>query len=179
MMDADRPPPPLDLERFLPYRLAILSDRVSGAIARLYAHRFRLTIPEWRAMAVLGRFGAMTAGGIGERAEMDKVRVSRAVARLAAAGHVDRRLDESDRRRAVLDLTSSGRAVYAEIAPLALAVERRLLARLDPNDRAALARVLEKLEAVAATDFANTGASARGDASTTAPRPRLAGRSGD
>jgi DNA-binding MarR family transcriptional regulator len=121
----------------------------------------------------------MTAGGIGERAEMDKVRVSRAVARLAAAGHVDRRLDESDRRRAVLDLTSSGRAVYAEIAPLALAVERRLLARLDPNDRAALARVLEKLEAVAATDFANTGASARGDASTTAPRPRLAGRSGD
>src|SRR5689334_9107396 len=90
--------PDLELERFLPYRLSVLSNRISTAIARVYARRFRLTIPEWRTMAVLGRFGAMSANGVCERTAMDKVRVSRAVARLTAAGRIARRVDAADRR---------------------------------------------------------------------------------
>jgi len=105
-------------------------------------------------MAVLGRFGAMSANAVCERTAMDKVRVSRAVARLAASGRLDRRTDDADRRRTLLALTPQGQAVYAEIGPLALAVEARLLARLGPADRADLARVLSKLEAAAATSFA-------------------------
>ena len=45
----------LDLEHFLPYRLSVLSNRVSGTIARIYTERFQLSITEWRGMAVLGR----------------------------------------------------------------------------------------------------------------------------
>jgi hypothetical protein len=41
----------LDLDRFLPYRLSVLSNRVSDAIAKAYSDRFGLTIPEWRVMA--------------------------------------------------------------------------------------------------------------------------------
>src|SRR6266478_1812478 len=144
----------LELERFLPYRLSVLTNRISTAIARIYIRRFALTVPEWRAMAVLGRFGAMSANAVCERTAMDKVRVSRAVARLAASGRLDRRTDDADRRRALLALTPQGRAIYAEIGPLALAVEARLLARLGSADRADLARVLSKLEAAAATSFA-------------------------
>jgi len=144
----------LKLERFLPYRLSVLTNRISTAIARLYARRFRLTVPEWRVMAVLGRFGAMSANAVCERTAMDKVRVSRAVARLAKAGRLTRRVDAGDRRRAVLALTAAGRAVYEEICPLALAVERRLLAPLDAHDRADLDRLLLQLEASAATEFA-------------------------
>jgi DNA-binding MarR family transcriptional regulator len=143
----------LELERFLPYRLSVLTNRISTAIARVYVRRFGLTVPEWRVMAVLGRFGAMSANAVCERTAMDKVRVSRAVARLAASGHLDRRIDDADRRRALLALTPHGRAVYAEIGPLALAVEARLLAQLGPADRADLARILSKLEAAAATSF--------------------------
>jgi DNA-binding MarR family transcriptional regulator len=144
----------LELERFLPYRLSVLTNRISTAIARVYVSRFGLTVPEWRVMAVLGRFGAMSANAVCERTAMDKVRVSRAVARLAASGRLDRRIDDADRRRALLALTPQGRAVYAEIGPLALAVEARLLAQLGPADRADLARLLPKLEAAAATSFA-------------------------
>src|ERR1700731_411789 len=144
----------LALERFLPYRLSVLSNRISTAIARVYIRRFRLGIPEWRVMAVLGRFGAMSANAVCERTAMDKVRVSRAVARLAASGRLDRRIDDADRRRALLELTPQGPTVYAEIGPLALAVEARLLAHLGPADRADLARLLPKLEAAAATSFA-------------------------
>jgi DNA-binding MarR family transcriptional regulator len=144
----------LELERFLPYRLSVLTNRISTAIGRVYVRRFGLTVPEWRVMAVLGRFGAMSANAVCDRTAMDKVRVSRAVARLAASGRLDRRIDEADRRRALLALTPQGLAVYAEIGPLALAVEARLLAQLGPADRADLTRLLPKLEAAAATSFA-------------------------
>ena len=72
----------LDLETFLPYRLSVLSNRISNAIARVYAKRFGLSIPEWRLIAVLGRFGPLSANGVAFRTFMDKVRVSRAVQRL-------------------------------------------------------------------------------------------------
>ena len=35
----------IELERFLPYRLSVLTNLVSGAIADVYQQRFNLTIP--------------------------------------------------------------------------------------------------------------------------------------
>src|SRR4029079_5277563 len=121
----------LILERFLPYRLSILSNRVSRAIAARYARAFSLTIPEWRIIAVLGRRPGLTAKEIAEATEMDKVAVSRAVARLGAAKRVAARADRDDARRQILSLTSLGENVHARIAPIALDNERRLLATLD------------------------------------------------
>jgi hypothetical protein len=43
----------LHLERFLPYRLSLLANTVSAAIADAYSTRHDMTIPEWRVMAVL------------------------------------------------------------------------------------------------------------------------------
>jgi DNA-binding MarR family transcriptional regulator len=146
--------PVLELERFLPYRLSVVSNRISAAIARLYAKRFDLTIPEWRLMAVLGRFGPMTANALCERTAMDKVRVSRAVARLLEAGRIEREIDPVDRRRAVLALTPAGRAIYVEIVPLALGAEARLLSALTPEERATFERLLAKLATAAGTPFA-------------------------
>ncbi len=135
------------LEDFLPYRLSVLSNRISGAIARLYAERFDLTIAEWRVMAVLGRFGPQTAVEITGRTAMDKVRVSRAVARLTSMGRVARDDDPADRRRKPMRLTDAGLAVHAAIVPMALAVEAGLIARLSAADRAALDRAIQTLSA--------------------------------
>ena len=44
----------LKLEHFVPYRLSVLTNIVSSAIAGAYAARFGLSIPEWRVIAVLG-----------------------------------------------------------------------------------------------------------------------------
>ena len=145
--------PELALERFLPYRLSVLTNRISGRIARLYARRFGLSIPEWRTMAVLGRFGPMSANEVAERTAMDKVRVSRAVAQLVRDGRVLRRPDRNDRRRVVLELSANGRAVHREIVPLALGVEARLLAPLSAAERALVERVVARLEACAGADF--------------------------
>jgi DNA-binding MarR family transcriptional regulator len=150
-------PDGLILERFLPYRLSVLMLRISNAIARSYERRFRLSVPEWRVMAVLGRFGPLSANGVAEKTQMDKVRVSRAVARLVAAGRVSRRVDHADRRRSVLALTVAGEVIHREIVPHARRVETRLLAGLSDNERAALDNLLGKLEARAETPFVAEG----------------------
>ena len=100
---------PLQLDQFLPYRFSILAKRLSDALAREYAERFALTIPEWRVMAVLGHDGELSASGVCERTLMDKVTVSRAVARLVDQERIERQIDTSDRRRTRLCLSTAGR----------------------------------------------------------------------
>lgn len=138
----------LDLEHFLPYRLSVLSNRISQDIARLYAERFELGITEWRVLAVLGRQSDLSAREVAERTAMDKVAVSRAVATLLERGRIERDTDANDRRRTALRLSPAGEAVYAEIAPLALAYEQRLLDPLDAEERHWLAHLLTRMEAV-------------------------------
>jgi len=136
----------LDLEHFLPYRLSVLSNRVSNAIARVYSERFALTITEWRVIAVLGRYPNLSANEVAQRTAMDKVAVSRAVAKLIEAGRLQREIHDDDRRRSVLRLSAGGFRIYDEIVPFALAFERRLLAGIDADERERLFRLLDKLD---------------------------------
>jgi DNA-binding MarR family transcriptional regulator len=135
----------LVLEDFLPYRLSILSNRVSRAIAARYATAFDLTIPEWRIIAVLGRRPGLTAKEIAEATEMDKVAVSRAVAKLMKARRVRALADAEDARRQRLHLTAQGEDVHARIAPIALASEQKLLSALDARERAQLDDLIDRL----------------------------------
>jgi len=141
---------PLKLERFLPYRLSILSNRVSASIARDYQDRFDLSTTEWRVMAVLARFhdDGLSAREVAARTEMDKVAASRALARLVAAGRVRRGVHGADKRRSVLALTAAGWKIHDQVAPLALAHECELLARLSVSELHTLTRILDKLAAV-------------------------------
>ncbi|MCD9031719.1 MarR family winged helix-turn-helix transcriptional regulator [Luteimonas sp. Y-2-2-4F] len=138
--------PPLRLERFLPYRLSVLSNRVSSAIAQVYSDRFGLAITEWRVMAVLGRFPELSANEVAQRTAMDKVAVSRAVSRLLESGRLERETHGGDRRRSVLRLSPEGLRIYREVAPLALAFEQRLLAGMNEDERALLFGLLDRLD---------------------------------
>ena len=135
----------LELDHFLPYRLSVLSNRISQEIAGLYAERFALNVTEWRLLAVLGRYPDLTATELVERTAMDKVAVSRAVASLVAEGRLTRKVDGEDRRRAKLRLSAKGYRIYDEVAPLALAYQQRLLSSLDAADRALLESLLSRL----------------------------------
>ncbi|KGQ20074.1 Transcriptional regulator, MarR family [Lysobacter dokdonensis DS-58] len=135
----------LDLDRFLPYRMSVLSNRISQAIAKLYQARFGFGITEWRVIAVLGRYPALSANAVAERTAMDKVAVSRAVAHLLERHLITREMHGDDRRRSVLTLSEAGYRIYDEIVPLALGRERKLLATLDADERRQLERILDKL----------------------------------
>ena len=144
----------LALDRFLPYRVSILANTVSSGVARIYARRFQMTIPEWRVMAVLGCYGPQSANDGCGRTAMDKVRVSRAVARLIRAGCLRRAVDGDDRRRSVLTLTAKGMKIHDRIVPLARAAEARLLAALSPGERQQIDLLIGKLQDRAATILA-------------------------
>jgi DNA-binding MarR family transcriptional regulator len=135
----------LRLESFLPYRLSVLSNRVSSTIAALYAHRFNLTIPEWRVIAVLGRFPGLSAAELVQRTEMDKVAISRAVSKLLKTGRIRRQVFSDDRRRSRLELSKSGQKVYQQIVPLARSYEEGLLSALNERQRDTLDSLLDAL----------------------------------
>jgi DNA-binding MarR family transcriptional regulator len=135
----------LILEDFLPYRLAILSHTVSTLIARVYDKRFGLTIPEWRVIAIVGRFPGLSAVEVAERTMLDKVAVSRAVTKLIKAGRIEREFADADRRRSILTLSEEGRKVHDEIAPLALGMEEDLLHGLSDEQIATLNTIIERL----------------------------------
>ena len=135
----------LKLEEFLPYRLNVCASLVSQALSRIYAERYQIGVPEWRVLVTLGQFGLMTAKAVGAHSHMHKTKVSRAVALLERRKLLVRRANRADLREAFLSLTPAGRAVYDELAPLALEFARNLLDAVDPADRDALCRALRRL----------------------------------
>ena len=139
----------LKLDSYLPYRLSVASNAVSGLIARAYEDRFGLTVPQWRLICVLAEDGGLTQVQIVARTVMDKVTVSRAAQGLLKRGLVLRSEHHADGRSHVLALTDEGRALHAEIAPLALAYEAALIAGLAPEDVSLLKRLLSRLQSAA------------------------------
>ncbi|MDT8439792.1 MAG: MarR family transcriptional regulator [Wenzhouxiangellaceae bacterium] len=134
-----------ELEHFLPYRLSLLSNRISNAIARAYRDRFDLSVTEWRVLAILGRHPGTSARDVARKSGMDKVAISRAVRRLLEAGRIEREPNRSDRRELLLRLSDSGRAIHDQVVPAALAFERKLEAALEPGEREQLDRIIDTL----------------------------------
>ena len=135
----------LRLEDFLPYRLAVLSNTVRTTVARAYDKRFKVSIPEWRVIAVLGRFPGLSAVEVAERTLMDKVAVSRAVTKLIKNGRIDREFADADRRRSILNLSEDGKKLHNEIAELALQFERDLLHGFSEDEMNNLNSIMERL----------------------------------
>ena len=136
----------LRLDAFIPYRLSITSYLVSETIAGAYQALFGLSIPEWRVVAVIAEDEGMTQQQIGRRTRMDKVTVSRATIGLVDRGLVERRPHASDRRSQSLHLSATGRDLYAQVAPKALELERRIFASFDPQEVAAFSDMLVRVQ---------------------------------
>jgi DNA-binding MarR family transcriptional regulator len=139
----------LTLDAYLPYRLSVASNAVSGLISRAYQDRFGLSVPQWRLICVLAEDGAMTQGQLVARTVMDKVTVSRAAQGLIRRHLVARSEHHADARSHVLTLSPPGTQLYAEIAPLALAYEQALIAGLTSDEVEGVKRLLSKLQATA------------------------------
>jgi DNA-binding MarR family transcriptional regulator len=149
------------LSDFLPYRLSITSNAVSGRIAQEYRSRFGLSIPEWRVMAVLGDAGARTQRDLTRLTLMDKVAVNRACKVLEERGLALRQPNAADGRSHLLELTDAGRAMHGQIMPLALEMERRLFASFSEEEvetfRSLLGRVREEADDLDADGIDESG----------------------
>ena len=127
------------LDHFLVYQLTVLAGRLSRGLAEHYRRTWGISIPEWRVVAHLSQSDAVSVREIHAKVDMDKSKVSRAATRLEEAGYITKRSNPDDRRLVELALTRKGRAMMADLAPVALAYEARVLAQLGP-DRASTFR---------------------------------------
>ncbi|WP_242182208.1 MarR family transcriptional regulator [Sphingomonas sp. CARO-RG-8B-R24-01] len=140
----------LKLDQFLPYRLSIVSNRVSAAVASTYQALFGLKIPEWRLVAIIAESEGATQQALGLATRMDKVTVSRAAATLVERGLVERRPNASDQRSHLLSLTEAGRTLYENVAPKALELEAQVFAGFTKAEIASFRAMLDRLETSAA-----------------------------
>ena len=150
---------PLKLEQFLPYRLNVLASVVSLALSRIYAERYNIGVPEWRVLVTLGQYGTMTGKQVGAHSHMHTTKVSRAVALLETRKMIARRVNRADMRESFLSLTAAGREIYQDLAPIALNFAQRLSEAIEPADRAAFERAIDRLterSASLATEFAKS-----------------------
>jgi DNA-binding MarR family transcriptional regulator len=135
----------MDLKSFFPYRLAVLAEQVSRSMAEVYAERFGITRDEWRVLAALADGRGIRTSQVIEDTTLEKMQVSRAVARLEERGALARERDPEDLRGQLLSLRPAGRRLLAQIVPLVKAREAYLLEALSAQERRALESAMDKM----------------------------------
>lgn len=135
----------MDLDKFFPYLLARLAEQVSLATAQVYQTRFALGRDEWRVMAALAQASEMKTSDVLGRTTMEKMQVSRALAKLERDGFVERSPDPDDGRAYLVRLRPPGLALYRKIVPMVQAREEYLLSDLSEAERKVLASAFGKV----------------------------------
>lgn len=138
----DPDPAVFDLEEFLPYLLNQAAEAASRGFQEIYRDRYAMSRTQWRVMANLGKFGAMTARDICAISHLEKTKVSRAVAGLEREGMLSRTPSQQDRRAEFLALTDKGMTAFADLGQRAVAYDRDLREGLGGKAAAELNRVL-------------------------------------
>lgn len=135
----------MKLQTFFPYQLAQLAEAVSRSVAAVYADRFGLNRDEWRILAALAEEGQMQASDLVPHTSLDKMQVSRALARMEQDGLVTRQPSPDDARARLVKPTAQGRKLYRKIVPMVQAREAYLLQALEHSECEALLRAMEKI----------------------------------
>lgn len=144
-----KPPVTLRLDQFMPYRMSVASNMMSDVIASAYRALFGLNIAEWRLIAVLAERVSSTQNELCAATKMDKVTISRAAIALTDRGLVERSANAADKRSHLVSLTAEGRALYTQVVPKALALEKELLADFTAAEVDSFVALLLRLQASA------------------------------
>lgn len=145
MPRSTKKPAKLPLQEFIPYKLAVVANRLSQSIGSLFEEKYGIQIPEWRILMALHSCGPLAPNEVVDHTSMDKGRVSRAQRRLVELGLVSVSNDPRDGRRLVLFLTRKGAGMCAAIIPAARATEAWFLSVLPARERQVLDRALTRL----------------------------------
>ncbi|NLY64512.1 MAG: MarR family transcriptional regulator [Alcaligenaceae bacterium] len=136
----------LNLEDFLPYQINVLSETISQSIASAYESRHGLMRDDWRVLVAINQEKKMRATDIAHHANLDKMQVSRAIARLEEKQLLERTVDEQDKRNLIISVTPKGRSVYQDIAPSMIARNQFLLEGLEKTEQEQFKTILKSIQ---------------------------------
>jgi DNA-binding MarR family transcriptional regulator len=94
-----------------------LAERFGALVERDALREVEIDFAEWRVVFYLVRDGPMRRNVLALQAEVPPRRIGRTLAGLERRGLVARRVDPIDRRRAVVEATERGAALYRDLRP--------------------------------------------------------------
>ena len=112
-----------------------------------------VTLPQFRLLTVLADLGRVPSGRAARALGLDPSTITRLADRMVAAGHVTRGTDERHRGVVTLELTASGRHLVTAADDWRRAELARIMARLRPEDQAAVTASLGLLVAAADEEY--------------------------
>jgi len=142
-----KPQQELVLERFMPFKVAVLSNNIASKFAERYGRHHSLSVADWRVLAVVVPQPGSTAREVVELTNIEKTQVSRAVARMTDRNLLLRVVNAEDRRLHHLSATPAGLSIYRALAPEELELEARLLKGFSAEQLATLDALLDRLHA--------------------------------
>lgn len=140
---------PAAVDELLNYRLARLLAATSAPGIRLLEGRYRIRRRGWSLLGLIAAYGAMSPSELAERSHLERAKVSLNITALVADGLLVRVAMPSDRRRARVDLTAKGRALFEEVFPQLAALSTTVLEALTPAQVGALDEIIGTLGAAA------------------------------
>jgi 4,5-dihydroxyphthalate decarboxylase len=143
---ADKLPSGLDLDRYAPAYMTVISNRWSSKSSAQLRERFDIGIADWRLMALLANEPWAQASRVEEVIGMDKTVVSRTAHALEARGLLVVRLNAVDPRRREMALSKEGRRLHDRVVKVALKREQRLLHGFSEADKDQLFNLLSRLQ---------------------------------
>ena len=130
----------------LSYRLHTVANLLSRGAELRYRRQFRVSLWEWRSIALLGASAKpLSLNELARSAGIDKSQMSRVVSGLARRSIVLRETDASDGRGVRLGLSKQGRRIYSGLMRAAGERDKAFIGCLSQAEKKTFDRALAKL----------------------------------
>ena len=133
------------LEGSVMSQLTLAMNLIVRPFGDQHAKRLDLSLTEWRVVKALAAEPERSGEEVARTSFTERMAVSRALRRLESQGRAVRRKAPEDRKKNLWRLTEDGWAVFDELAPLAEAHQRAMLADLSAAEQAAFADALSRI----------------------------------
>lgn len=137
---------PAQFEDLLLFRLSRILSTGGAPVIRLCEGHYGITRREWRVIASLQSAERMLSSELAAHLQLDRARTSRAITSLVAKGLLKRQGVAGDLRKAAVEMTDKGRALYASLFPKVQEINAGLLSGLTDAELGQLNTLLTTLQ---------------------------------
>jgi DNA-binding MarR family transcriptional regulator len=127
------------------HQLLKLTNRLMAPFSTQLAHRYKISLNEFRLLMTIGGLGRSASHELAELTGVNVMSVSRAVATLERHGRIAVVPDPANRRRKWLTLTEEGQRLYAIMRPRSERVADYLFSELSGGEVGQLGRIVDRL----------------------------------
>ncbi len=151
--DLNNPKSILDLINYVASELLGVS---AALVTRMCEAEYGITREEWQFIAMLKTKGMMSPSDLAAATTIDASQTSKTINSMVTKGFVQRTTVAHDRRRAKVQLTDKGHALFDQVFPRVTQFHHHLLSDLTPEEKEVLAMALFKMQSRAHEVFVSS-----------------------